>query len=426
LWASSGANACNGNSFGDAVVVYDQMADRFILANIAFARDSDGNYLSPFYECIAVAKTSDPVAGGWWLYPLRMDPGGANLPPVSTLNDFAKFGIWTDCLYMSANGFAAPNLDYVGAEFASLSRTDLESGAPLTWMLGIISNTTDPFTMIPSNLLGVSASAIPPPGTPNYFVSESQTQFAYEVRKFTSGVNCGSGGTLSAPINVSQTAYTRLAGDLVSQPNTATLLDTLEDRLMQKVQYRKLGSTETLWVVHNVRTSSSSVVTEQWAELDVTGTTISTAPIQQQIYSPDTTLNRWMGSIAVDNAGNAALGYSTSNGTAPNFPSIAYSGRLAGDPLNTLPQTETQLVAGLGSQRFNCGGAPCDRWGDYSSMSVDPADDCTFWYVNEYYANQTNGDSGDWQTRIGSFKFPSCTPVVLASTTTPAERRREV
>jgi hypothetical protein len=114
-----------------------------------------------------------------------------------------------------------------------------------------------------------------------------------------------------------------------------------------------------------------------------------------------------MGSLAVDNQGNMALGYSTSNST--NFPSIAYSGRLATDPLNALPQTEVQLVAGAGSQTNNCGGAPCNRWGDYSSMSIDPADDCTFWYANEYYSSPANGTSGNWQTRIGSFKFPSCT-----------------
>ena len=145
----------------------------------------------------------------------------------------------------------------------------------------------------------------------------------------------------------------------------------------------------------------------QWAQIDVTGGTIAAALVQQQIFAPDTSLFRWMGSIAADNAGNMAIGYSTSNGTAPNFPSIAYAGRLVTDPLNQLPQTETQLVAGGGTQLNNCGGAPCHRWGDYSSMSMDPADDCTFWYAQEYYDAQS-GTTGNWHTRIGSFKFPSC------------------
>ena len=117
-----------------------------------------------------------------------------------------------------------------------------------------------------------------------------------------------------------------------------------------------------------------------------------------------------MASIAADKDGNVALAYNTSNGTSPNFPSIAYSGRLAGDALNTLPQTETQLVAGTGSQTGICGGAACTRWGDYASMSVDPADGCTFWYTTEYYTSQTNGSNSPplWSTRIGSFKLPGC------------------
>jgi hypothetical protein len=208
---------------------------------------------------------------------------------------------------------------------------------------------------------------------------------------------------------VSQTSYPgAVSGNIVPQPNTSNKLDSIIDRLMQKVQYRRVGGNESVWVAHNVDTAGG-LAAMQWAQINVTGGTIATTPVQQQIYTPDTTLYRWMGSLAVDSQGNMALAYSTSNGTAPNFPSIAYSGRLATDPLGTLPQTETQLVAGLGSQTNNCGGAPCHRWGDYSSMSVDPVDDCTFWYTTEYYASQTDGTAGNWQTRIGSFRFPACT-----------------
>ena len=108
-----------------------------------------------------------------------------------------------------------------------------------------------------------------------------------------------------------------------------------------------------------------------------------------------------------------ALGYSTSNAPSPNFPSIAYSGRLRNDPLGSLSQTERQLIAGAGSQTNNCGGAPCNRWGDYTAMSVDPVDECTFWYTNQYYNSQANGTSGNWQTRIGSFAFPSCLDLIF-------------
>ena len=409
LWSTAGASPCNGNSQGDPIVLYDALADRWILTHFAFAF-SGPNPVAPFYQCVAVSQTSDPVAGGWYFYALQMDPGGAGKPPAGTLNDYGKFGIWNDCLYMAANGFNMnlPSQPFSGALFASFSRADLYSGAPLTWSLGFISNTTDPFTMIPSNLSGQAGSSLPA-GTPNYFVSESQTAFDFEVRKFTPGANCGAGGVLSAATNVSQTSYTvpNESSPNVAQPNTTNKLDNLGDRLMQKVQYRKVGAAESLWVVHSVQSNPASTVRPQWAQLNVTGQVIATAPVQQQIYVPDTTLYRWMGSLAVDMQGNMALGYSTSNGTVPNFPSIAYSGRLATDPLGMLPQTETQLVAGLGSQTNSCGG-PCTRWGDYSAMSVDPADDCTFWYTNQYYSSQTNGTNGNWQTRIGSFRFPSC------------------
>ena len=398
LWAGAGT-PCDGNSFGDPVALYDVLADRWILTHFAFAVDARGNPLQPFYQCFAVSKTNDPVAGGYFRYPVRIDTGVGGLPPAGSLNDYPKFGIWTDCLYMSANLFLAPAFNFSGTLYGSLSKSDMYAGLPLTASFGTFGTApTDPFTLIPTHLNGTSSGALPPAGTPNYFVSESQTLFDYEVRKFTAGPNCGAGGTLSAASLVSQSAYTfpAIAGntDIVPQPGTAQKLDTVDDRLMQRVQYRKVGGSESLWVVHNVNTAP---VGEQWAQLNVTGGVIAPAPVQQQIYSPDA-LFRWMGSIAADNQGNAALGYSTSGPTAPNFPSIAYSGRLVGDALNSLPQTEVQMVAGTGSQ------TTIDRWGDYSSMTIDPSDDCTFWYNTEYYV--ANGSN--WHTRIGAFKFPTC------------------
>ncbi len=412
LWSGVGSSPCNGHSDGDPIVVYDWLADRFVLSWFAFADSGSPNFtpLSPFYQCIAASKTSDPVAGGYWLYAIRMDPGGAGLPPVGELNDYPKFGLWHDCLYIGVNEFAAPSFNYDGVAFGSFSRSDMYNGLPLTYALGYLGPASNAFTLIPSNNQAKGTNA-PLPGTPNYFVSESGSAFAFEVRKFAAGANCGGGGTLSAPVNVSQASYTFQSGAIVPQPNTTHTLDMIDDRIMQKVQYRKIGPVESLWVTHPVG-SAAGPTAMQWAQINVSGGTIATTPVQQQIYAPDTFLYRFMGSIATDNQGNMALGYTTSNGSAPNFPSIAYSGRLATDPLNTLPQTERQMIAGGGSQNNFCGGPgnPCDRWGDYSSMSLDPADECTFWYTNEYYDTQANGNAGNWHNRIGSFKFPSCVP----------------
>ena len=400
LWAGD-ASICNGESFGDPIVVYDALADRWILTHFAFAL-SGNNTVQPYFQCIAVSKTADPVAGGWWLYPVRTDD--ASHP---WLNDYSKFGIWTDCLYMSANEFTGAGA-FAGTLFASFSRADMYAGLPLTGSIGYITNTATPFSMVPSHLGGQTGANVPA-GTPNYFVSESQTLFRFEVRKFTAGPNCGAGGTLGAATLVTQTSYTFAGGAVAPQPGTTVKLDVIDDRVMQKVQYRNIGGQESLWVAHTYRTSSSGVTGIQWAQINVTGGTVSTTALQQQKYSPDTTLYRFMPSLAVDTQGNMALGYSLSNGTAPNYPSIAYSGRLAGDTANTLPQTETVLIAGGGAQTGSCGGAPCDRWGDYSAMSVDPADDCTFWMTNEYYPGPPDANTIAWHTRIGSFKFPGCT-----------------
>ena len=289
LWAGNGT-FCDGNGGGDPVVIYDALADRWILTNLAY---SGGATSGPFYQCIAVSRTSDPVSGGWYLYAIRTDTGAAGQPPVNTINDYPKFGIWTDCLYYAANGFLMPAGSFNGTEFGSFSRSDMYAGLPLTGALGFIVNTIDPFTMIPSDLEAPIVGAyngVPPAGTPNYYVSESQTAFAFEVRKFTAGTNCGGGGTLSAATNVSQTSYTVPGSNIVPQPNTTNTLDSLGDRLMQKVQYRKVGSDESLWLVHTTRGGSAATTRPQWAQINVTGGTIATTPVQQQIYTPDTTI----------------------------------------------------------------------------------------------------------------------------------------
>ena len=190
-------------------------------------------------------------------------------------------------------------------------------------------------------------------------------------------------------------------GACIVQPGTRQRLDSLGDRLMQKVQYRRVGGVESLWVTHTFRSSLSGPTGSQWAQIDVTGGSIAAAPLQQQLYNPGDGIYRWMSSIAADNNGNVALGYSTSNATSPNFPSIKYAGRLVGDPADTMPQGEAQLVAGNGSQTNNCGPGACSRWGDYSATMVDPVDDTTMWTLQEYSKPEgplTGCDSGVWST----------------------------
>src|SRR5581483_2768438 len=180
----------------------------------------------------------------------------------------------------------------------------------------------------------------------------------------------------------------------VPQKGVRQQLDSLGDRLMYRLVYRNFGDHESLVVSHSV--GSGSVTGVRWYEIRGPGGTPSV--YQQGTYAPADGKYRWMGSAAMDKNGDIALGYSVSN--ASMFPSIGYTGRLAGDALGTMTQGENTLKAGTGSQKTY------DRWGDYSSMSIDPSDDCTFWYTNQYLPS--NG-SFNWTTWIGSFQLPGCT-----------------
>ena len=210
--------------------------------------------------------------------------------------------------------------------------------------------------------------------------------------------------TLSSPTNIPVAAFNPACngGNCIPQPGTRQKLDSLADRLMYRLSYRNFGGYESLVVNHSVsvgkgKSGRSGV---RWYELRSPGGT--PAVYQQGTFSPDSTY-RWMGSIAQDKLGNIAVGYSASSSSVA--PSIRYTGRLVSDALGTL-QTETVLKAGAGSQLTGLA-----RWGDYSTMDVDPVDGCTFWYTTEYYtaASQAASTVG-WLTYIGAFKFPSCTP----------------
>ncbi len=188
----------------------------------------------------------------------------------------------------------------------------------------------------------------------------------------------------------------------IPQANTSFKLDFNSGRqlLQNRVSYRNFGTHESIVANLSVE-ASAGMAGIRWFELrDPNGTPFLH---QQGTYAPGTSdgIHRWMGALAMDSGGDIALGYSASNATM--FPGIRYSGRLVTDPPGTLPQGEGTIIAGTGSQGSS-------SWGDYSTMVVDPTDDCTFWYANEYVPVSS---SLGWRTRIASFKFASCTPVAL-------------
>ena len=281
-------------------------------------------------------------------------------------------GIWPDGLYMSANMFDC--LDFTcgsataeGVRAYALNLSDLVSGAVLRSVVIDVTGATTRFSLLPSNYRGTP----PPAGRPNFFVAEATSTFAWEVFKFTPNYVTPASSTFTGPTNVSQASYTTAA--TVPQPAPGNNTDTLADRAMMQNQYRNIAGVESLWVNHTTGTASASTPTGvQWAQINVTGATINTTPVQEQIYNNGADgLNRFMGSLAVDRQGNMALGYTASSSSVA--PDIRYVGRLAADPLNTLPQTEVTMLPGV-TRSVQTG---TSRWGDYSAMSVDPVDDCT-------------------------------------------------
>jgi hypothetical protein len=252
------------------------------------------------------------------------------------------------------------------------------------------------FALLPSNLRG----AAPPAGRPNLFASVWGA-YAARIWKFHVDWTSPASSTFTGPTDVPIATFA-LGPATVPEKSPGNNIDTLTYRLMMQNQYRRLGNEESLWLTHTVG-NGSGVASVRWYQVNVSGGTVVTSgPVQQGTFNPDAN-HRFMPSLAVDGSGDMAVGYSVSSATTN--PSIRYAGRLATDPLNTLGQGETTLWSGTGAQTNTCGGSACSRWGDYTAMTIDPVDDCTFWYTNEFYA--VNG--GEWQTRIGAFKYASCT-----------------
>jgi hypothetical protein len=404
-------NLCDTDNFGDPVVLYDTFHDRWIVTDFAFQVDPAGNIVSPpgSFQCFAVSMTGDPVSGGWNFYSLHI---------TDALQDYPKFGIWTDGLYMSANlfDFAAGGA-FKNVRVWALNLAQMEAGTAsvqsVSFNVPVVQQQGQKqiaFALLPSNAR--LQTGTPPAGRPNLFVGEVMTStsiFVDRLRVWKFHVDWNN--TLNSTFGSQTTSNTTtgdpnntwlLAPDDVPSGTGGNTIDTLGFRPMMQNQYTNINGVESLWDSHSVQGSSATQSAVRWYQIPVTGGTVGSA-LQAATWNP-TSANRFMPSLAVNRLGDMAIGYSVS-GTSL-FPSIRYAGRLAGSAVNTLPLTEATLINGTGTQVGNCGPDVCHRWGDYSAMTLDP-DGCTFWYTNEYYA--TNGL--DHHTRIGSFKYSGCSPL---------------
>jgi len=393
LWSGFGG-ICETHNNGDPIVQYDQLADRWLMSQLAFTFPND------FHQCIAVSQTGDPT-GAWYRYDYLIS--------TTNLNDYPKFGVWPDAYYMSINQYDGVTEDFRGQGAIAFERDKMLTGAPARMVYFDLYSVNPNFGgALPSDLDG----PVPPPaGAPNYFVEMDDDAWGWpsdqlKLWKFHvdwTDPSLSTFGLLGNPDHVIDLTAAGYPFDsdmcgyssyCIPQPG-GTHVDAVSDRLMYRLAYRNFGDHETLVVNHTVDVDGLDHAGIRWYEIRDPG---GLAPVLYQAgtFAPDSD-HRWMASMALDGAGDAAVGYSVCS--SATYPSIRYAGRLATDSLGSLPQAEAVLIAGSGYQ------TGAWRWGDYSSMSLDPTDDCTFWYTQEYYATIS---PLSWQTRIGSFRFDSC------------------
>jgi len=374
---------CNGDlfttglfiSYSDPIVLYDKAAQRWLISIVAF----DGLFLSTFSECIGVSTTSD-ATGSYAVYEFSFG---------SNLNDYPKFGVWPDAYYASYNIFANAQT-FVGPEVCAYDRTAMLAGASASALC--FQRGTGDASFLPSDLDGSTLSVA---GEPNFYL-ELGTSSSLKLYKFHADFGTPSNSTFTGPTALPVASYTEACpttGTCIPQAGTKQKLDSLGDRLMFRLAYRNFTDHEALVATHSVRVGTTPAGVRWYEIRDPSGTPV----VYQQgtVTSGGTSL--WMASMAMDKAGDIAVGFSESSNII--HPRIAYTGRVPTDKLGTM-ESISVVFSGQGSQN---GGL--SRWGDYTSMAIDPVDDCTFWYANEYLPN--NG-SFNWNTRLVAFKFSGC------------------
>ncbi|HEV2388006.1 MAG TPA: hypothetical protein VGS20_12210 [Candidatus Acidoferrales bacterium] len=377
LWSGLGG-ACASSNSGDPIAQYDKQAGRWVMMQPVFS--------NPYQLCVAVSTTSD-VMGTFNLYQIPI--------PGNYFPDYPKLGVWTDGYYVSYNAFNGNS--FISGYACALDRSSMLTGAGATMQCFEAGGYP---SLVPADLDGDSGATgttqAPPSGAPDYFIDFSTTS-SLNLFQFHVDWTTPSNSTFTGPTAISNASSFSEAcggGACVPQTGTRQLLDSLGDRLMYRFAYRNFGSYESLVVSHSVATGNGNTGV-RWYEIRSPGSSPSVD--QQGTFAPDSSY-RWMPSIAEDEKGDIALGYSVSSGSM--HPAIRYTGRLASDAAGAM-ESENSIIEGTGSQIKSL-----NRWGDYSSMAVDPTDDCTFWYTNEFL--QSDG-TFNWSTQIASFSFPGCT-----------------
>lgn len=412
LWTSvnpADTSECATQNAGDPVVLYDNLADRWLLSQ--FARDLTGPPGGGFI-CFAISQTANPT-GTYYLYQFR----------TQRFPDYYKVGAWPDGYYVSAN-LGGPNTAMANV----YDRANMLNGNPAGSVQFEVPSFAGNFdALMPSD---VDGSTAPPAGTPNFLYRPHDTAVASAPAPFdnvemwefhtdwiTPASSAITGPTFvqTAPFDSTTCGYV-FPTDCVPQPGTAQLITAIPLAGMFRFPYRNYGSREVLAGNFTVDANGADGVGIRWFILERTGggawTVATEGTYAPQPVGAPAFVHRWMGSVAMDRFGNLALGESRSSSQHPTgttgFPSLYYTGRTASDPNGLLPQPEILIRQGQSATGD-------DRWGDYSSMTVDPVDDCTFWYTGD-----STAAGGFRQSSIASFRFSDCaTDLEISKTVSP-------
>ena len=376
IWSGFGGR-CQSDNDGDPIVQYDQLANRWVLTQFAVSA-------TPYTQCVAVSTGPDPT-GTYHRYAFSYS---------TDFNDYPKMGVWPNAYYITYNMFRR-GVTFRHNRVCAFERDKMLTGATARQ---VCANTSSSYaSLLPADLEGTT---LPPANSPNYLLNITSSALLFW--KFN--VNWTNGtGSLTGPTTVpGVTAFSRACsgGTCIPQAGTTRTLDSLGDRLMYRLSYRNLGTREALLVNHSVASGGVSGI--RWYELtNATGQTLNSAnPVvrQQGTYQPDTTY-RWMGSAAMDKTGGIAIGYNVSSSTIK--PGIRYTSRGPSDALGTMGP-EQGILVGPGAQT-----GTLSRWGDYSTISVDPDRGCHMVFTTEFIPND---GSFNWSTHIYSFRLSTCTP----------------
>jgi hypothetical protein len=409
LWSGFAVPDCTDPS-GDPVVLYDQITDRWILSQFTTSGLDDPS--KPFWNCVAVSTTSDPT-GSYYRYAFQTQN-------FQYFPDYPKYGNWTDAYVLTTREFG-PTVEY-GIGVYALEKNKMVNGEPARAASFFIDGNAPGMLplvgdgLLPADIDGKQKpktdTAIPLVGTQDDNSDYGATFDALNIWDLNVKWKATQVASLTLKAQLPTAPFDSIfpcaptARDCLPQPgitNPDQKLDILSYRQRPtfRLAYRNFKDYESLVTSQSVE-ATPGVAGERWYEIRRSGAGAYSL-YQQGTYAPGDGVHRWMGSLAMDKKGDMGLGYSVVNGTNV-FPGIRYTGRLAGDPLGQMTLGEGTIVNGSGIQRTTN-----SRWGDYTDMTVDPVDDCTFWYVNEYYtaAGQASSTAG-WQTRIASFKLPGC------------------